>query len=74
MLIITHKFREVTTYCDEVTVLRKGKVTGRGKVKDLATSDLATMMIGEQRSGKTTEKGTQEFGLPLLQIKGLEQI
>ena len=27
VLIITHKFREVTAYCDEVTVLRKGKVT-----------------------------------------------
>jgi simple sugar transport system ATP-binding protein len=72
VLIITHKFREVTAYCDEVTVLRKGKVTGRGKVKDLTTADLATMMIGEQRSGKTIEKRVQEFGLPLLQIKGLE--
>ncbi len=72
VLIITHKFREVTTYCDEVTVLRKGKVTGRGKVKDLTISDLATMMIGEQRSEKVIEKRVQEFGSPLLQIKGLE--
>jgi general nucleoside transport system ATP-binding protein len=72
VLIITHKFREVTAYCDEVTVLRKGKVTGRGKVKDLTTSDLATMMIGEHRAGETTEKRVQEFGLPVLQIKGLE--
>src|SRR3984893_2765508 len=59
VLIITHKFREVTGYCDEVTVLRKGKVTGRGKVGDLTTSDLATMMIGAQRSGKTIEKRVQ---------------
>src|SRR5260370_16279505 len=72
VLIITHKFREVTTYCDEVTVLRKGKGKGGGKVKDLTTSDLAKMMIGEQRSGETIEKRVQEFGLPLLQIKGLE--
>jgi len=72
VLIITHKFREVTTYCGEVTVLRKGKVTGRGKVTELTTSDLATMMIGEHRGGKTIEKRVQEFGSPLLQIKGLE--
>src|ERR1700722_7387604 len=72
VLIITHKFREVTSYCDEVRVLRKGKVTGGGQVKDLTTSDLATMMIGEHRTGKTIEKRVQEFGLPLLQIKGLE--
>ncbi|HSZ77324.1 MAG TPA: ABC transporter ATP-binding protein [Chthoniobacterales bacterium] len=71
VLIITHKFREVTGYCDEVTVLRKGKVTGRGKVGVLTTSDLATMMIGEQRSGKTIEKRVQESGAELLQIKGL---
>src|SRR5580692_10044322 len=25
VLLITHKFREVTTYCDEITVLRKGR-------------------------------------------------
>ncbi|MBV8227945.1 MAG: ATP-binding cassette domain-containing protein, partial [Verrucomicrobia bacterium] len=37
VLIITHKFREVTTYCDEVTVLRKGKVAGLGRVCDLTT-------------------------------------
>ncbi len=72
VLIITHKFREVTTYCDEVTVLRKGKVTGRGKVKDLTTSDMATMMIGEQRSEKVIQKRIQESGAPLLEIKGLE--
>jgi general nucleoside transport system ATP-binding protein len=72
VLIITHKFREVKGYCDEVTVLRKGKVTGRGNVKDLTTSDMATMMIGEHHAAKTVEKKVQEFGLPLLQIKGLE--
>src|ERR1700724_3745428 len=72
VLIITHKFREVTAYCDEVTVLRKGKVTGRGRVMDLTTSDLANMMIGEHRAGETIEKRVQEFGVPLLQIKGLE--
>ncbi len=71
VLIITHKFREVTTYCDEVTVLRKGKVTGRGKVTDLTTSDLAMMMIGEQRAGKEVQKKAQELAAPVLEIKGL---
>jgi general nucleoside transport system ATP-binding protein len=72
VLIITHKFREVTTYCDEVTVLRKGKVAGRGRVCDLTTQDLATMMIGEQRQGKVVEKKVQEPGSPMLEIEGLE--
>jgi general nucleoside transport system ATP-binding protein len=72
VLLITHKFREVTTYCDDVTVLRKGRVTGRGKVKDLNISDLATMMIGEHRAENTIERRVQGFGSPLLQIHGLE--
>ena len=33
VLIITHKFREVMAFCDEVTVLRHGKFMGEGSVK-----------------------------------------
>ena len=72
VLIITHKFREVTTYCDEVTVLRKGKVAGRGRVCDLTTQDLATMMIGEQRQGTVIGKNLRDAGAPMLEIKALE--
>ena len=71
VLLITHKFREVTAYCDEITVLRKGKQVGSGRVKDLTTSDMAAMMMGEQRQGKTIEKTAQQPGEILLEIKGL---
>ena len=30
VLLITHKFREVFGFCDQVTVLRRGKVAGVG--------------------------------------------
>jgi simple sugar transport system ATP-binding protein len=71
VLIITHKFREVTTFCDEITVLRKGRVAGSGKVKDMTTADMATLMMGEQRVGKTVEKTAQTPGSTLLEIKDL---
>ena len=32
VLMITHKFREVTAFADAVTVLRRGKFAGTGKV------------------------------------------
>ena len=32
ILMITHKFREVTSFADEVTVLRRGRVAGQGPV------------------------------------------
>jgi simple sugar transport system ATP-binding protein len=48
-LLITHKFREVLAYADAVTVLRKGKLAGTGKVADLTVDKMAAMMIGEDR-------------------------
>jgi simple sugar transport system ATP-binding protein len=71
VLLITHKFREVTAYCDEITVLRKGKLAGAGRVKDLGTSEMAALMMGEQRRGKTSEKKEQQPGEVRLEIKGL---
>lgn len=48
VLMISHKFREVTAFADDVTVLRRGKLTGAGKAKDLDHHALAAMMIGDQ--------------------------
>ena len=29
--MITHKFREVMAFADEVTILRRGKLAGKGR-------------------------------------------
>jgi simple sugar transport system ATP-binding protein len=47
VLMITHKFREVTSFCDEVSVLRHGRLTGEGLVKDLTPAAMAEMMMGK---------------------------
>ena len=46
VLMITHKFREVMAFCDEVTVLRHGKFIGEGSVRDLEPKEMAEMMMG----------------------------
>jgi len=46
-LMITHKFREVTAFADDVTVLRKGGFAGAGRVSDTSIDAMATMMIGD---------------------------
>jgi simple sugar transport system ATP-binding protein len=56
VLIITHKFREVTAFCDEVTVLRHGKLTGEGKVCDLTPEAMARMMMGSATLPKPAER------------------
>ena len=48
ILMITHKFREVMSFADEVTILRRGKLAGQGKVKTLTPDDMARAMIGAE--------------------------
>src|SRR5712671_7252648 len=48
ILMITHKFREVMAFADEVTILRRGKLAGQGKVKTLTPDGMARMMIGAE--------------------------
>ena len=46
VLIITHKFREVFGFCDEVTVLRRGRRTGAATVESTTRDELAGWMMG----------------------------
>ena len=47
VLMITHKFREVTAFADDVTVLRRGRQAGAGRVAELTPDAMARMMIGD---------------------------
>ena len=56
VLMISHKFREITAFADHVTVLRKGKFAGTGSTKDLSVSDMAAMMLGEAKEARQVLK------------------
>ncbi len=71
VLLITHKFREVFAFCDEITVLRRGKFAGAGKVADLRADDMAAMMMGGQREARVVRKLPRERGPAALELKGL---
>ncbi len=47
VLMITHKFREVMAYADEVTVLRRGKRVHGASVPSTKPEQLAQAMIGD---------------------------
>jgi len=72
VLIISHKFREVMAFCDEITVLRKGKFAGHGLVKNLTVSDMAEMMMGEKREPKRVDKTAHLNPKPVLQVQNLD--
>ncbi|MFM0736033.1 ABC transporter ATP-binding protein [Paraburkholderia xenovorans] len=46
VLMITHKFREVMAYADDVTVLRKGTQVGTSAVANTSRDELAAWMMG----------------------------
>ena len=73
ILMITHKFREVMAFADEVTILRRGKLAGQGHVKDLSPDAMARMMIGaEELTLQPPRSG--EFGAPRLEIEKLNAL
>ncbi|WOD40532.1 ABC transporter ATP-binding protein [Nodosilinea sp. E11] len=74
VLLITHKFREVLAFTDEVTVLRKGQLAGHGAVVDLTVADMARMMLGSERVTKAVDKTPQAASQPVLTVNTLEAI
>ncbi len=72
VLMITHKFREVTRFCDEVTVLRKGRFAGSGKVSELSTAQMAEMMVGAEPPSASVAREATEVGEAVLHVQRLE--
>ena len=73
VLMISHKFHEVTSFADAVSVLRKGKLAGTGKVADLSHQDMAQMMIGDQALANLDTRIARTDDAPIvLSVKGLE--
>jgi len=66
ILMITHKFREVTAFTDEVTVLRHGKRVGGGHVKDLGVDEMSRMMIGETQIRERAARKPLAAGAPVV--------
>jgi general nucleoside transport system ATP-binding protein len=71
VIMITHKFREVRAFADEVTVLRRGKKVGGGKVSDLSTEDMAHMMIGDTQIRARAERKERTPGPVTLELAAL---
>ncbi len=73
ILLITHKFREVTGYTDSVTVLRRGKLAGSGASAALSRADLTAMMIGRSElPPRASRAGGAGEGAPVLRVAELK--
>ena len=72
VLMISHKFREIVAFADEVTVLRKGKFAGHGYIKSgLTVSDMSAMMLGEAKETREVAKTKVESDNIVLDVRNL---
>ncbi|MGY4830685.1 ABC transporter ATP-binding protein [Sphaerotilaceae bacterium SBD11-9] len=75
IILITHKFREVTAYADDVSVLRKGKLVAVHRVDETTPQQLAVEMVGGDDDAKreftAPRRAERERGSPRLQVKAL---
>ena len=68
VVMITHKFREVLRFADDVTVLRRGGKVHAGPVAGLTAEDLAELMVGTRPVGASvtrTPAVQRGFGLEI---------
>lgn len=71
ILMITHKFREVTGYADDVTVLRGGKMVGSHAVADITVEDMSHMMIGDTELRKSAARTPTGDASVVLELVGV---
>ncbi|WP_322015794.1 ABC transporter ATP-binding protein [Paraburkholderia sp. J12] len=63
VLMITHKFREVMAYADDVTVLRKGRLVGSCAVRDTDRDRLAAWMMGTDADAAANAEARATTGI-----------
>ena len=79
VLLITHKFREVMAYADDVTVLRRGRSALHVAVSSTYPDALAEAMVGQDSSRKDVSPSRppsrptvgEAHGAPALTVEGL---
>jgi simple sugar transport system ATP-binding protein len=78
IVFITHKMTEVLEVCDQVVVLRAGRVSGKGPVAGMDKVKLAEMMVGRDVTAphtlKSMDKGSLRLELAKLEGPGLGPI
>ena len=69
VLLITHKLKEVMALCDEVTVMRAGRVVESLPIAKASISGLAQSMVGRQVHMGRVDTEARKAGQPLLELK-----
>lgn len=72
VVLITHKLEEVFALCDQLSVLRDGRVTAEGDVKEFDVDRITNDMLGKTVSiFKRSDVTNGNYNKTLLEVKGL---
>lgn len=71
VVLITHKFREVRAFAEDVTVLRGGRLVGAGKVAELNDADLAGLMFGRETVFASADRTATKPGKAALEVRSV---
>jgi len=74
VIYISHILRDVMRLCDQVTVLRDGRVVGQARASELSVDRLITLMVGRTIDQIYPPRETASTGgTPVLEVEGLTQ-
>ncbi|WP_419924986.1 ABC transporter ATP-binding protein [Candidatus Poriferisocius sp.] len=72
VIYISHKLDQVVAFCDEATVLRRGKTVATVEdLDDVDLAQLAELMVGSSESGFVDRPLTAETGPEVLRLQGI---
>ncbi len=71
IIYITHKLKEVMQVCDEVAVMRKGKLVSKSQIKEESIESLANKMVGQNLKTVKKKKITVTSSDQLIKITDL---
>jgi general nucleoside transport system ATP-binding protein len=71
ILIITHKLKEVLALCDQVTVMRAGRVVHECATQDATVTQLAEAMVGRKLKSPPSRAGHDANAPIRMQVQGL---
>lgn len=70
LVYITHKFEELARLCDDVTIMRDGRVVGEARFTQLTRDDIVRLMAGRETK-EVFQKSAPTLGPELLRAEAL---
>jgi simple sugar transport system ATP-binding protein len=74
VLMITHKFREVLSFADHVTILRRGKWVAGAPVASLTPEKMAESMVGAEPPNQSSSRNSSAPGPTRLAIEAIDAV